>query len=440
MAELLEISALCLACGAAANQVGGRGCPACGSRRIIRHAELFSLTIAHVDCDAFYASIEKRDDPSLADRPVIVGGGVRGVVTTACYIARTYGVRSAMPMFEARRLCPAGVIVKPNFEKYSAAAREVRRLMEELTPAVEPVSIDEAFLDLSGTSRLHKHPPAAALARLQGVIKAQVGITVSVGLSCNKFLAKIASDLEKPHGFSVIGLTDAKERLAPMPVSAIWGVGAVFAKRLNDDGFRKIADLQKIDASILARRYGDIGVRIASLSHGLDYRKVKAADETKSVSAETTFNKDLTDIGALENQLWRLCERVALRTKARGLLGETVTLKLKTSSFRTITRRTTLKRPSNLARTLFDAARPLLAAAAGGQPFRLIGVGYCGLSQQGPAIQNDLFGAGDEKKRKEELAIDAIREKFGDDAIALGRTYAIKGAGKPNQPKNPRSR
>ncbi|MGD9800129.1 MAG: DNA polymerase IV, partial [Parvularculaceae bacterium] len=282
MSENAEPPALCLDCGARPNQRPGNACPACGRRRIIRHAELDSLTIAHIDCDAFYASIEKRDDPSLADLPVIVGGGVRGVVTTACYIARTYGVRSAMPMFKALKACPDAAVIKPNFAKYSSVARDVRRLMEKLTPIVEPVSIDEAFLDLAGTSRVHRKTPASALAGLQREIKDEIGITVSIGLSCNKFLAKTASDFDKPNGFSIIGAAEAKSVLAKLPVSAIWGVGAVLARNLNADGYMTIADLQRAEPSALARRFGEIGLRLSDLSNGRDRRRVSTSRETKS--------------------------------------------------------------------------------------------------------------------------------------------------------------
>ncbi len=420
------ISPLCLDCGAAPEKAADAACPACASRRIIRHPELHALSIAHIDCDAFYAAIEKRDDPALADRPVIVGGGVRGVVTTACYIARTYGVRSAMPMFKALKACPDAVVVKPDFAKYSAAAREVRRMMLALTPLVEPVSIDEAFLDLQGTTRVLRSTPAEALARLQRDIQRDIGITVSIGLSFNKFLAKTASDFDKPNGFSVIGVKEAKSVLARLPVCAIWGVGAVFAARLNRDGLATVGDLQKADPSILARRYGEMGLRLAELSQGKDRRRVSPGREMKSVSAETTFNVDIRDLKALEDALWRLSERAAARMKEHKLTGRVVTLKLKTPDFRTITRRTTLARPSNLARTAFDAARALLAAASNGRAYRLIGVGYSDLDEERPGAQVEMFAGDEDKFRREEAAIDAIRRKFGADAIALGRAYAKK--------------
>src|SRR3954447_18378589 len=234
-------------------------CPACGSPRLLRHPELDAPAIAHVDCDAFYATIEKRDDPTLADKPVIVGGGQRGVVLTCCYLARTYGVRSAMPMFEARRLCPHASVVRPNMEKYAGVGRQVRALMRDLTPLVEPVSIDEAFMDLSGTQRLHGMSAAKSLAGFAQEVERALGITVSIGLSCNKFLAKIASDLDKPRGFAVLGGTEAAAFLAERPVSLIFGVGKVTQARLAKDGLRRIGDLVRTGETELIRRYGAEG-------------------------------------------------------------------------------------------------------------------------------------------------------------------------------------
>lgn len=357
---------------------------------------------------------------------MIVGGEVRGVVTTACYIARTYGVRSAMPMFRALKACPHAIVIRPNFQKYSNVAREVRLLMQNLTPIVEPVSIDEAFLDLSGTERIHKMAPSAALARFQREIKREIGISVSIGLSCNKFLAKTASEFDKPNGFSIIGAAEAKAVLAPLPVSSIWGVGAVTARKLKEDGFETIGDLQRADPARLAKRYGETGLRLANLSLGRDHRRISTSRETKSVSSETTFNSDIKDVDELKSILWRLAERTSARMKASGLIGRVVTLKLKTHDFKTITRRHTLQKPANLARTAYDAAAAMLGEASAGRAYRLIGVGYSDLLEAGEDTQVDLFGDGDDKMRREESAIDEIRRKFGDGAIALGRSYAKK--------------
>ena len=301
---------------------------------MLGHDELAELAIAHVDCDAFYATIEKRDDPSLAAEPVIVGGGRRGVVAAACYVARTYGVKSAMPMFEALRLCPHARVVRPNMEKYVQVGREVRRMMLALTPSVEPLSIDEAFVDLSGTARLHGLTPAKVLARFALDVERKLAITVSVGLSCNKFLAKVASDLDKPRGFAVLSGDEAQNFLASKPVGFIFGVGKVSAQRLARDGFRQIADLQKASAIELARRYGEEGRRLARLARGIDSRKVDPERETKSVSSETTFDEDISQFQRLERILWGETETVSARLKQKDLAGATVTLKLKTADFK----------------------------------------------------------------------------------------------------------
>ena len=249
---------------------GSGRCSGCGSPRVLHHSELETLAIAHVDCDAFYASIEKRDDASLKDKPVVVGGGARGVVLTACYVARTFGIKSAMPMFEARRLCPHATIVSPRMDEYARIGREVRALMGKLTPIVEPVSIDEAFMDLSGTSRLHGTNAAKALSRFAHEVENDLGITVSIGLSCNKFLAKIASDLDKPRGFAVLGREEASAFLAPKSVTWIFGVGKIAQQRLARDGVRTIGDLQRLGERELMRRYGAEGRRLARLSLGRD--------------------------------------------------------------------------------------------------------------------------------------------------------------------------
>ncbi len=324
-------------------------CPACGSPKVLHHPELERLAVAHVDCDAFYATIEKRDDLTLADKPVIVGGRQRGVVLTACYVARTFGVRSAMPMFEARRLCPSAAVVRPDMEKYARVGAQVRALMRDLTPLVEPVSIDEAFMDLSGTERLHGTSPAKSLAGFADRVEREIGITVSIGLSCNKFLAKIASDLDKPRGFAVLGASEAAAFLATRPVTQIFGVGKAAQARLGRDGFRTVGDLQRASAADLTRRYGTEGVRLARLSRGIDDRPVRAERETKSISAETTFDQDIAEFRQLELRLWRLCEKVSARLKGSALAGATVTLKLKTADFRLRTRAQSFGQPTQLA-------------------------------------------------------------------------------------------
>jgi DNA polymerase-4 len=410
------VSAFCRDCLADAGDAATR-CRACGSPRLVRHSDLHCLSIAHIDCDAFYATIEKRDDPSLADQPLSVGGGKRGVVATCCYIARTYGVRSAMPMFEALRRCPDAVVIRPDMAKYVAVGRQVRERMRALTPLVEPLSIDEAFLDLTGTERLHRISPAKVLARLAHEIERDLGITISVGLSGNKFLAKIASDLDKPRGFAVLAPADAPAFLAGKPVGFIYGIGAVSAARLGEDGFRTIADLQRADEHDLMRRYGAEGARLARLARGIDDRRVDPERETKSVSAETTFERDIADLRPLEQHLWSLSEKVSARMKAQGLAGSTVTLKLKTADFRIRTRARSLSGPTQLATRIFAAGRDLLKHEVGVARFRLIGIGVSHLEETHGADLADLIDA---RSAKAEHAIDALRAKFGRGAVVKG--------------------
>ena len=398
----------------------GRRCHGCGSPRLLRHPELHDLTIAHIDCDAFYAAVEKRDNPELADKPVIVGGATRGVVSTACYVARIKGVKSAMPMFKALQLCPDAVVIKPDMAKYAKAGRAVRELMLELTPLVEPLSIDEAFLDLTGTARLHGMSPALSLAKLIKTIQHKVGISASVGLSYNKYLAKVASDLDKPRGFSVIGRAEAKAFLAEKPVGLIWGVGRATQEQLARGGLNRIGQLQTIDKAELMKSYGSMGARLYHLSRGEDYRGVSTDDTSKSISAETTFNTDLSAYDDLERILWRLAEKVSRRAKGEGLAGQTVVLKLKTTGFRSRTRNVTLDEPTLLASRIFEAAAPLLKREATGTAFRLIGVGISSLVHAEPQTETETLDSRVAAHAKAELAIDKLREKFGPDAVERG--------------------
>jgi DNA polymerase-4 len=394
-------------------------CAACRSPRLARHPELHRLTIAHIDCDAFYATIEKRDNPDIADKPVVVGGGTRGVVAAACYIARTYGFRSAMPMFEAKRRCPDAVVIKPNMAKYAEVGRDVRKAMFALTPLVEPLSIDEAFLDLSGTERLHGKSAAKALASFATQVEDDLGITVSIGLSANKFLAKIASDLDKPRGFAVLGATEAVSFLASKPVGFIYGVGAVSAAKLATDGFRTIADLQRADEHDLMHRYGEEGLRLWRLARGIDGRSVDPERDTKSISAETTFNYDIGEFRPLEQCLWDLTERVSARLKANSLAGSTVTLKLKSADFKIRTRARALGAPTQLASRIFAAGRDLLKHEVGTKRFRLIGIGVSSLED---ATGDDLADLIDRRAAEAEHAVDRLRTKFGRNAVVKGLT------------------
>lgn len=417
---IAHAAGLCRDCGATP-PAGTVRCPDCGSIRLLRHPELHTLSIAHIDCDAFYATVEKRDRPELADRPVIVGGGQRGVVSACCYVARMYGVRSAMPMFKALAACPDAAVIKPDMRKYAAVGRQVRALLESVTPLVEPLSIDEAFLDLTGTERLHGGSPAQTLARLVRLIEQEVGITASIGLSYNKFLAKIASDLDKPRGFAVIGRAEALDFLEPKPVGMIWGVGRALQAKLEADGLRTIGQLRQTDEAFLVKRYGVIGQRLHRFARGEDARVVTPHAPAKSISTETTFERDFGDRDTLEHALWPLCETVAARLKAEGLAGTTVTLKLKTDTFRLRTRARTLTSPTQMADRLFRVGRELLAAELDGSLFRLIGIGCSGLAEGALADPPDLLDPGLTRRAKVEKAMDLVRAKLGRNAIGKGR-------------------
>ncbi|MEM9794930.1 MAG: DNA polymerase IV [Pseudomonadota bacterium] len=415
------MSSLCRAC--LTPFADGRRCPECGSPQVVTHPELFDLSIAHMDCDAFYASVEKRDRPDLADKPVIIGGGRRGVVSTACYVARIRGVRSAMPMFKALQLCPDAVVLKGRMDLYVEVSKNIRAMMEEMTPAIEPLSLDEAFLDLSGTARLHGAPPAVMLGRLVQRMKTELGITGSIGLSHNKFLAKIASDLDKPSGFSVIGRAETESFLRDKPVSIIWGVGAAGQAALEGAGIRTINDLRRWDRRDLGRRFGSMGDRLWHLARGLDRRAVSRSRAVKSISKETTFHENTADRDILDGHLWRLSEQVSDRAKARGLAGRVVTMKLKDAQFQTVTRRHAMHEPTQMADRIYREARQLFHALGPVGPSRLIGVG---ISDLVPAEQadraGDLLDPNGRKRAAAERATDTIRARFGGDAIRKGRS------------------
>lgn len=400
----------------------GTRCTACRSPRKIAHPELLDLTIAHMDCDAFYASVEKRDNPDLADKPVIIGGGRRGVVSTACYVARIKGVKSAMPMFQALKLCPEAVVVSPRMDAYVEASRAIRTMMDDLTPNVEPLSLDEAFMDMTGTVRLHGAPPAVMLARLIKRMKEEVGLSGSIGLSHNKFLAKVASDLDKPRGFSVIGKAETTEFLRPKPVRLIWGIGPVAQESLGKAGIRTFDDLLRWDRRDLHDRFGDMGERLYGLARGEDPRQVSSNTPVKGISNETTFNDDTDDSDILDGHIWRMAEKVSARAKAKDIAGRVVTLKLKTSAHKSITRRLSLHTPTQLADTIYRTARGLFDQAGDMGPFRLLGVGISQMTAAQDADKTgDLLDPDAGKRAKAEEASDIIRKKFGAKAIIKGR-------------------
>jgi len=415
------MTALCRDCLWMGQDPPSRRCPACASPRLVVHAHLADLSIAHMDCDAFYASVEKRDRPELRDVPVIVGGGHRGVVTTCCYIARMSGARSAMPMFKALKLCPRATVIFPDFAKYKTASAAIFAKVRALTPLVQPLSLDEAWIDLGGTEALNGGCPAKVLARLQNQIEQEIGLTVSIGLSANKFLAKIASDLDKPRGFAVIGQQEAQAFLAPKPVSILPGVGPALAQSLEKAGHRTVGDLASADAKDLTRRFGTYGLRLWQLAQGQDSRPVNPDQVRKSVSAETTFSTDLSRLDDLTDALWPLCEKVARQMRAAAITGRVATVKLKTADFKLVTRRKTLAVPCQTAKMLFAAGRELLASEVRGETYRLIGIGLSDLVDASNA-PTDFFAAEEQQARATEQVIDDLRTRFGKTALVTGRS------------------
>jgi DNA polymerase-4 len=399
-------------------------CTDCGSPRTVDLEAADGLAIAHVDCDAFYAAVEKRDDASLRDKPVIVGGsGPRAVVATCCYIARTFGVRSAMPMSRALALCPHAVVLPPDMARYARAGREIRAQMLQLTPLVEPLSIDEAFLDLTGCEGSSGACAAETLVRFAQRIELDSGVTVSVGLSYCKFLAKLASDLDKPRGFALIRREEAKAWLAPQSVGRLWGVGRIGRERLERWGFRAIGDLQRIDERTAIARLGDDGLRLWRLAQGRDDRPVVVDREPKSVSSETTFDSDINDKGELTRILLVHCDRVAARLRKEGVSACGVTLKLRLPDFSLRTRCRTGIKATQLAPRLFDAARPLLDAQPDGMAYRLLGIAATELRPALDADEDDLIGGDSDREKDREAAIASLRDRFGPAVVQRGLAF-----------------
>ena len=400
-----------------------RVCPACGSHRLLVHPELATLSIAHMDCDSFFAAVEKRDNPSLRHKPLIIGHGKRGVVSTACYIARLSGVGSAMPVYRAKKLCPDAVFLPPNLKKYRAVSQQIRQMMQALTPLVEPLSLDEAFLDLSGTERLLGMSPAETMMQLAKRIEDEIGITASVGLAHNKFLAKLASDMDKPRGFTVIGHNDMLEILARLPITRIWGVGSAMERRLARDGLTHVSQLQHMEEATLIKRYGELGQRLFRLSRGIDTRVVKPFQAVKSVSTERTLERDQFDLEVLETLLWPMCERVSADLKRKQLAGMCVVLKLKNSLHKSITRSVTLESPTQMAETLFEVGKGLLASVCDGTAYRLVGIGVTQITVPDQADPPDLIEPGRNRRLHAERAMDSLRSRYGETSISKGRAF-----------------
>ena len=372
--------------------------------------------ILHIDMDAFYASVEVLDDPSLAGKPVVVGGTPegRGVVAAASYEAREYGVHSAMSAARAVRMCPDGIFLCGRMDRYAEISRQIFTIFEEYTPLVEPLSIDEAFLDVTGSRRLFGS--AAELGRtIKRRVLAEIGLVASVGLAANKFLAKLASDLEKPDGFVVIPSGEARALLAALPIGRLWGVGKVAEKQMHQFGIRKVGDLLTVPPELLIEQFGDHAAHLLELAVGHDERPVIPVHEAKSIGNETTFREDIGDAGHLQDIVDQLAAKVGRRLRSHGFMARTVTLKARYSDFTTHTRSETLRCPSDSSVDLRDAARGLLSAKLGrrGRPLRLIGVTASNLVRQGER-QGRLFGDPDrERDRKLDHIMDRVHAKFG---------------------------
>ena len=359
--------------------------------------------IIHVDMDAFFASVEQRDNPDLRGKPVAVGGSSgRGVVAAASYEARKFGVRSAMPSVTAKRLCPDLIFVRHRFDAYKEASRQIRRIFEHHTPHVEPLSLDEAYLDVT-EDRLGIGSATRIAELIRQEIRAKTKLTASAGVSYNKFLAKLASDLNKPRGFSIIGRAETYEFLSALPVSKIDGVGTATEQRMHQFGIRTIGDLQKMDERLIKGRFGKFGTRLAAYARGEDPRVVKASRKTKSVSNETTFRSAIANYPELREIAERLSEKVSDRLKTKNIAGQTAVLKLKTANFQILTRNYRLANPTQRADRLIEAILPLLKRETDGRAFRLLGVGISDLTAAEDADPPDLFDT--EKPRPEKRQI-----------------------------------
>jgi DNA polymerase-4 len=379
--------------------------------------------ILHVDMDAFYASIEQRDNPSLRGKAVVVGGGSnRGVVAAASYESRAFGVRSAMPMAEARRRCPDLVRVAPRMAHYQDVSREIFAVFKEFTPVVEGLSLDEAFLDVTSSRRLFGSGRRIALA-VKDRIRERTGLTASVGVATNKLVAKIASDLDKPDGLVVVMADQVHDVLDPLPVSVIPGIGRRTLARLDAIGIRTIAELRRAPDRRLEPVFGRFTGKAREHASGIDERPVVTSRREKSISNEQTYDVDLCDRRDMERELLRLTERTAGRLRKAALFAGTVQIKIRQSDFRTFTRQQQLKPPGNGTDQIYALARDLLAAWLSGNPdsrIRLLGVGCSSLA---PAEQPDLFGDGDSGQASDfDRAIDEIRDRFGSDSVARART------------------
>jgi DNA polymerase-4 len=385
----------------------------------------FDPTILHVDLDAFFAAVEQRDRPELRGRPVIVGGGGpndRGVVSAASYEARAFGVHSAMPLRQAGRLCPHGVFLPVDGAKYQQVSREVMAILRRFTPLVEPISIDEAFLDVTASRALFGDGETIAL-RIKSAIRDEVDLTVSVGVARSKLVAKIASDLRKPDGLVVVPPGAEQAFLAPLAITRLWGVGAKSAAALNEYGVRTIGDLAALPADLLVRRFGKHGASLGERARGVDADPVGDRADAKSIGHEHTFDVDTSDREVIERTILAMAEGVAGRLRDSGVKASTVSVKIRDTSFRTITRQRTLLEPTDLTEPIFRTALELARPEVRGVRIRLLGVTASGL---GNRDQLALFASEDPRRRRVVEAADAVRHRFGERAITRARLLGAR--------------
>jgi DNA polymerase-4 len=377
-------------------------------------------TILHVDLDAFFAAVEQRDRPELRGRPVIVGGGgpdQRGVVSAASYEARKFGVHSAMPLRTAGRLCPQGVFLPVDGRKYQQASREVMAILRRFTPQVQPISIDEAFLDVTASRALFGDGPEIAR-KIKDAVRDEVGLTASVGVAATKLVAKVASDLRKPDGLVVVPPGEEAAFLAPLPISRLWGVGEKTAASLLDYGVRTIGDLAALDPAVLERRFGKHGAALVGRAQGIDPDPVAAGEPAKSIGHEHTFDVDTSEVEVIERTILGMADGVAWRLRASGIKAATITIKLRDSAFNTITRQVSLKVPADLTEPIYEAALALVRKELHGQRIRLVGVTASNFRERD---QLALFGGEDPRRHQAAEALDTIRRKYGDRAVTRAR-------------------
>ena len=380
--------------------------------------------IIHVDMDAFFAAVEQRDNPELRGCPVIIGGtGPRGVVATASYEARKFGVHSAMSSLEARRRCPQGIFLPSDHEKYSRVSQEILHIFADFSPQVEPLSLDEAFLDVTGMEGLFASPVDIAV-KIKARIKAELDLTASAGVAPNKFLAKLASDMNKPDGLMVIRPEEITTILADMPVNRLWGVGKTTAQILIKLGLKTIGQVAQAEPELIAKHCGQLGHTLHQLANGQDSRLVDSEWQPKSIGKEVTFTKDLTSLEDLKTELWSQVEKVGWRLRRQKLSGRTITIKIRFASFRTITRSRTLAVAASLDETLYHVAEEIVSKVALNEGVRLLGVTVSGLVAAG--VQMSLFDQGDEKAAAVAQAIDKVKELFGEAAVTRGRSMIAR--------------